>query len=116
MIAYDCPDCAPGMPCEKHWLPQSDYAKRLTVTGRFPSEPALQNITPHTELGKEIMDKFLDANRHDALCETELTSHGYTPCRCEERARICNCGRPYDRTQTITDECESCYELRLGLI
>ena len=23
---------------------------------------------------------------HDAECETELTSHGYTPCRCEDRA------------------------------
>jgi hypothetical protein len=24
--------------------------------------------------------------RHDAQCESELTSHGYTPCRCEERS------------------------------
>jgi len=24
--------------------------------------------------------------RHDAQCESELTSHGHTPCRCEERA------------------------------
>jgi hypothetical protein len=24
-------------------------------------------------------------NGHDAMCESELTSHGYTPCRCEER-------------------------------
>jgi hypothetical protein len=23
---------------------------------------------------------------HDAACEAELTSHGYTPCRCDERA------------------------------
>ena len=23
---------------------------------------------------------------HDAQCESELTSHGYTPCRCAERA------------------------------
>jgi hypothetical protein len=23
--------------------------------------------------------------RHDAQCEAELTSHGYTPCRCGER-------------------------------
>ena len=23
---------------------------------------------------------------HDKGCESELTSHGYTPCRCEERA------------------------------
>lgn len=23
--------------------------------------------------------------QHDAECESELTSHGYTPCRCEER-------------------------------
>jgi hypothetical protein len=25
---------------------------------------------------------------------------------------ICGCGRPYFRCDTITDECESCYELR----
>lgn len=25
---------------------------------------------------------------HDASCESELTSHGYTPCRCEERAAL----------------------------
>lgn len=24
---------------------------------------------------------------HDAACESELTSHGYTPCQCEERAK-----------------------------
>lgn len=24
---------------------------------------------------------------HDAECESELTSHGYTPCRCDERKR-----------------------------
>lgn len=24
-------------------------------------------------------------NEHDTDCETELTSHGYTPCRCPER-------------------------------
>ena len=24
--------------------------------------------------------------KHDAACESELTSHGYTPCRCHERA------------------------------
>jgi hypothetical protein len=23
---------------------------------------------------------------HDSQCERELTSHGYTPCRCDERA------------------------------
>jgi hypothetical protein len=23
---------------------------------------------------------------HDAACERELTSHGYTPCRCRDRA------------------------------
>jgi hypothetical protein len=28
---------------------------------------------------------------HDAECESELTSHGYTPCRCHERAGICYC-------------------------
>jgi hypothetical protein len=28
---------------------------------------------------------------HDAQCESELTSHGYTPCRCHERAGICYC-------------------------
>ncbi len=28
---------------------------------------------------------------HDAECERELTTHGYTPCRCLERAGICWC-------------------------
>ncbi len=28
---------------------------------------------------------------HDRECESELTSHGYTPCRCDERAWICWC-------------------------
>lgn len=27
------------------------------------------------------------ADGHDTACEAELTSHGYTPCRCEERAK-----------------------------
>jgi hypothetical protein len=26
-------------------------------------------------------------DQHDGACEAELTSHGYTPCRCAERAR-----------------------------
>jgi hypothetical protein len=26
-----------------------------------------------------------EATHHDNLCEAELTSHGYTPCRCDER-------------------------------
>ena len=30
--------------------------------------------------------------------------------------RVCGCGRPYYRTETVTDECASCYELRLGVI
>ena len=25
--------------------------------------------------------------RHDSLCESELTSHGYTACRCDKRHR-----------------------------
>jgi DnaJ-class molecular chaperone len=25
---------------------------------------------------------------HDEQCERELTSHGYTPCRCEERKTV----------------------------
>jgi hypothetical protein len=32
-----------------------------------------------------------DKSGHDADCESELTSHGYTPCRCFERAGICYC-------------------------
>jgi len=28
---------------------------------------------------------------HDTACESELTSHGYTPCRCAERVAICYC-------------------------
>jgi prepilin-type processing-associated H-X9-DG protein len=28
----------------------------------------------------------IDCERHDSQCETELTSHGYTPCRCAERS------------------------------
>jgi hypothetical protein len=27
--------------------------------------------------------------QHDAECESELTSHGYTPCRCAERSVRC---------------------------
>src|SRR4029077_2920728 len=28
-----------------------------------------------------------DLDGHDTACESELTSHGYTPCRCRERAQ-----------------------------
>jgi hypothetical protein len=32
----------------------------------------------------------------------------------EANFQICGCGRRFDRRDTVTDECESCYELRLG--
>jgi hypothetical protein len=32
-----------------------------------------------------------ESTPHDRECETELTSHGYTHCRCHERAGICYC-------------------------
>lgn len=32
-----------------------------------------------------------EAFAHDSECEAELTSHGYTPCRCSERQQICWC-------------------------
>jgi prepilin-type processing-associated H-X9-DG protein len=37
----------------------------------------------------EMCRGCVDCERHDEQCEAELTSHGYTPCRCDERA-----GRP----------------------
>jgi hypothetical protein len=47
-----------------------------------------------------------------------MTSHGYTPCRCDERAcaaelKVCGCGRLFRPQDVVTDECESCYELRM---
>jgi hypothetical protein len=30
-----------------------------------------------------------------------------------EQQVICTCGRPFYRSETVTDECPSCYELRL---
>jgi hypothetical protein len=57
---------------------------------------------------------------HDSECESELTSHGYTPCCCDLRIledwRVCGCGRPYDRNETVTDECASCYDLRFEML
>ena len=34
----------------------------------------------------EMCRGCIDCERHDSECESELTSHGYTPCRCDERA------------------------------
>lgn len=30
----------------------------------------------------------IDCDPHDEHCESELTSHGYTPCRCAERLGV----------------------------
>jgi hypothetical protein len=38
-----------------------------------------------------LQDAMLARSGHDSQCESELTSHGYTPCRCHERAGICYC-------------------------
>lgn len=32
-----------------------------------------------------------------------------------EEQMICYCGRSFYRSDTVTDECESCYELRLEM-
>jgi hypothetical protein len=32
-----------------------------------------------------VLALALDKVSHDSECESELTSHGYTPCRCAER-------------------------------
>jgi hypothetical protein len=34
----------------------------------------------------EMCRGCIDCDHHDDQCETESTSHGYTPCRCGERA------------------------------
>jgi hypothetical protein len=33
----------------------------------------------------EMCRGCVDCEYHDKDCESELTSHGYTPCRCDER-------------------------------
>ena len=33
-----------------------------------------------------MTDPATPSPEHDAECERELTSHGYTPCRCDERS------------------------------
>jgi len=33
----------------------------------------------------EMCRGCIDCERHDSDCESELTSHGYTPCQCAER-------------------------------
>lgn len=33
----------------------------------------------------ELTGRLKKSGGHDSECETELTSHGYTPCRCDER-------------------------------
>ena len=40
--------------------------------------------------------------QHDAQCESELTSHGYTPCRCEERAEPF--AEQLSRVESMTDD------------
>ena len=42
--------------------------------------------------------------QHDADCEAELTSHGYTQCRCDERAGICWCRK--NPCECREDTCE----------
>jgi len=46
---------------------------------------------------------------HDAACESELTSHGYTPCRCGERAD------PSVQTPEQRGTCAYCHVLLIVL-
>jgi hypothetical protein len=42
---------------------------------------------PYPDNGRDAYEDMSEFYRtpHDAECESELTSHGQTPCRCDER-------------------------------
>jgi hypothetical protein len=47
---------------------------------------------PYPDNGRDAYEDMSEfyRTRHDSGCESELTSHGQTPCRCDER-RECSC-------------------------
>jgi hypothetical protein len=40
--------------------------------------------------GGDAIAALLAKSEHDGRCESEMTSHGYTPCRCAERGSCAN--------------------------
>jgi hypothetical protein len=82
-----------------------EYSGPLSITGR-PANPQTELVV-NREWFDRVVGVLVQAKNwlrlradtegdqptpdHDTDCERELTSHGYTPCRCHERAGICYC-------------------------
>jgi hypothetical protein len=76
--------------CQKHagQIPGQGYSTTLTE-----HEMALaRGIESVDAIISQVESVYTIVRRgHDRDCESELTSHGYTECRCHERAGICCC-------------------------
>lgn len=58
---------------------------------RVGDHPALGVPVEQVQRWADTLSALGGRPGHDQQCESELTSHGYTPCQCSERAGICYC-------------------------